>query len=1211
MASISTSDPFSLTKACHTCGTVKKTFTCIQCNNLPFCDGCWEKWVLHLPGATGWGSKPHEKVDPVLLQRLRQVLEPIRTEPEHEAELDQDQTTTWFGLDRDSSGQPTFIDYGRFAAIMNDSLAGKEADRFPQLVSFIGETGAGKSTLIKLLIDRQDLTSPGTSKYWSPITSSTQDYIPTTADVHLYADPSSFHSETPLLFADCEGLNGGEALPKALRGQSTHNTSTIGSGRGLFASVHGSQRSILWARNPETRKREYAIKHLYPKILYTFSDVVVFVMRSPRSFESTVLDKLIRWGAASLDKSLNQPVLPHAIIILNATDNVDEAEWEIEKATNSLMAAIHSAVSHEPRLQEYIQTWNEHGKDINSTKQLLECYYSSITVIRIPSRGSYMLMDRQAEKLQGLIKARCVNSHIAKRRARLLANSERMQIYLQSAYDQFTRDLDLPFDFVKEALRHNPVPRDFEGNILKLAVSIKDNLTSETVRNDAGQIFLIMSPMIASCVMFDAARQNLLGTAPQLLQDAYSELCTAALRSFADHHWPCTFRNSAYDSIHGRCCNVRTAHMKGHQNVHGKLIGYGSFESNFEADTFAPKWIQTICDRLALLQNTAFKLGREIRRSDVQIATILHRERISNFYAGLGNPSNFISHAACFSCLREFPECTLPCGHILCLSCIQAYGQKTSRMTIELNRCPLHVREPITEKPCIFALRPPGAGVRVLSLDSTGVGAIVELHVLRAIEKLLGPKLPIRIFFDLIVGTSAGGLVALGLGTRGWSVNEAISRFKTISKEVFKSRDLNHVPFLRDLTNVFHGSVYKTQPLEEALKRQFSDECLFGGSISLQQWTRVAVTSSSLFGQKATIFANYNRSQSAGNSLGYHFFRPDAPSKNIRIWEAARATFARPQFFKSFHRAETHEDFIDGTATFACPARVAHQEAQLMCNDVSARPDILLSIGAGRSVRDSTRQQDRLLASHTSRSPDTLSTDPPKTLLRSLVTKTGSHKACNDTSTEKLWDNFIKSNVALNDRWSVDDSNRYIRINPTLNLEEPKFDDVRRLAAIEQEAEEVIYQDSHRLKEIAHRLLASSFFFDKDVGSTRLTTDGYVCTGSICCRFQQSSSEMQGLGDFLRALLKGSFEPYFVIEEEDHASSPALGVVLTEAIIRNMRRGYFDLDPVEIRASKEHSSTRISLCLQMVPYASGSTSLLISGFPRQLMSEDMIRAGTY
>jgi len=261
--------------------------------------------------------------------------------------------------------------------------------------------GAGKSTLIKLLIDRQDLTSPNGSKYFSPVTSSNQDRISTTGDVHLYADPATLYATSPLLYVDCEGLNGGEGAPKQLRraGQPQTQAQAQGQVQDSAASTHSSAiysrrysapRRIEWAETPQTQKREFAVGQLYPRILYTFSDVVVFVLRNPRSFESTVLHKLIRWGAASIDKSINQPVLPHAIIVLNATDtNVDEKEWDISKATQMLLADISDAIQREPFLQQYAQTWRQRGRRLNTTKELLECYYASISVVRIPYKGSY------------------------------------------------------------------------------------------------------------------------------------------------------------------------------------------------------------------------------------------------------------------------------------------------------------------------------------------------------------------------------------------------------------------------------------------------------------------------------------------------------------------------------------------------------------------------------------------------------------------------------------------------------------------------------------------------------------------------------------------------------------------------------------------------------------------------------------------------------
>lgn len=39
---------------------------------------------------------------------------------------------------------------------------------------------------------------------------------------------------------------------------------------------------IEWANTEESRQREYAVRELYPRLLYTFSDVVVFVLRNPK-----------------------------------------------------------------------------------------------------------------------------------------------------------------------------------------------------------------------------------------------------------------------------------------------------------------------------------------------------------------------------------------------------------------------------------------------------------------------------------------------------------------------------------------------------------------------------------------------------------------------------------------------------------------------------------------------------------------------------------------------------------------------------------------------------------------------------------------------------------------------------------------------------------------------------------------------------------------
>ena len=101
-----------------------------------------------------------------------------------------------------------------------------------------------------------------------------------------------------------------------------------------------------------------------------------------------MLEKLLDWASASIESSLNQPALPHVIIALNATElTIDDKQWDIEEATRILMSDIEGAIARVPRFAEYARIWNQRGRPIKTTKDLLECYYSSVTVIEYRPMG--------------------------------------------------------------------------------------------------------------------------------------------------------------------------------------------------------------------------------------------------------------------------------------------------------------------------------------------------------------------------------------------------------------------------------------------------------------------------------------------------------------------------------------------------------------------------------------------------------------------------------------------------------------------------------------------------------------------------------------------------------------------------------------------------------------------------------------------------------
>ena len=157
---------------------------------------------------------------------------------------------------------------------------------FMYLEGFDGSLGAGKSTLIKMLIELMTNGIQGPV----PVAGSINHSVPTSGDVHLYSDPRTYFTDFPILYADCEGLEGGEIEPMAAKAKRDINpVSDFGHTRrpGSFQKrlrkkYHSSRREITWATTPEKRSRQYSVTNLYPRLLYTFSDVCVFVLKNSR-----------------------------------------------------------------------------------------------------------------------------------------------------------------------------------------------------------------------------------------------------------------------------------------------------------------------------------------------------------------------------------------------------------------------------------------------------------------------------------------------------------------------------------------------------------------------------------------------------------------------------------------------------------------------------------------------------------------------------------------------------------------------------------------------------------------------------------------------------------------------------------------------------------------------------------------------------------------
>lgn len=103
-----------------------------------------------------------------------------------------------------------------------------------------------------------------------------------------------------------------------------------------------------------------------------------FFSSTQRVIES-VLERLIDWATSALETSSNQPVLPYAIVVLNASPHdIDSNLWDNDNATKALFESLSKTVNQNDAFARYSESWKKRGRQINTVEQLMLCYYSSV-----------------------------------------------------------------------------------------------------------------------------------------------------------------------------------------------------------------------------------------------------------------------------------------------------------------------------------------------------------------------------------------------------------------------------------------------------------------------------------------------------------------------------------------------------------------------------------------------------------------------------------------------------------------------------------------------------------------------------------------------------------------------------------------------------------------------------------------------------------------
>lgn len=222
---------------------------------------------------------------------------------------------------------------------------------------------------------------------------------------------------------------------------------------------------------------------------------------------------------------------------------------------------------------------------------------------------------------------------------------------------------------------------------------------------------------------------------------------------------------------------------------------------------------------------------------------------------------------------------------------------------------------------------------RILTIDGGGIKGVFAASLLAEFEKTLGK--PIVEHFDLIAGTSTGGIIAIGLGL-GLSAQEILDFYEKNGPAIFAGRR-------RGLLRPLFAAKYNSKPLQDALIEAFGDK-LLGEST-----TRLLIPSLNLETGEVHVFKTAHHTR----------FVRDYKETAVDV---ALATAAAPTYFPTHHLG-TGEPLVDGGMWANNPMGAAAVEALGVLE--WQRGDIkLLGIGCTESPPDTANRRSRGLVNY-------------------------------------------------------------------------------------------------------------------------------------------------------------------------------------------------------------------------------------------------------
>ncbi|KAH8645396.1 acyl transferase/acyl hydrolase/lysophospholipase [Xylariales sp. PMI_506] len=237
-------------------------------------------------------------------------------------------------------------------------------------------------------------------------------------------------------------------------------------------------------------------------------------------------------------------------------------------------------------------------------------------------------------------------------------------------------------------------------------------------------------------------------------------------------------------------------------------------------------------------------------------------------------------------------------------------------------------------------------GLCLLSLDGGGVRGLSSLYILKSImdrlnqvrkDDKLEPVKPCHVF-DLIGGTSTGGLISIMLGRLEMDVDECIEAYGDLAKTVFgKKKSLGPFDFRGKIKSRFDSAKLSAAIRKVIKDRSMSEDDLFNDGAERSCKTFVCTVD--------------RHTKDIIHLRSYHL--PDEPNIPATICQAAMATSAATTFFEPVNIGD--RSFADGALGANNPVDEVEGEASnIWCSetgDLKPLVKCFVSIGTGNPGR--------------------------------------------------------------------------------------------------------------------------------------------------------------------------------------------------------------------------------------------------------------------